>query len=386
MDVDLPAEDDPRRLEVRAWFAEHPTPSPQEFARAGYVVPHWPKPYGLDADPPLQLIIEDEMRRAGVSKPTNPIGIGHCGPIVLALGSEEQKQRYLWPMLAGEEIWCQLFSEPGSGSDLANLSTRAVRDGDVYVVNGQKIWTSLAEVAKFGILIARTRTDVPKHRGISYFIIAIDLPGIEVRPIRNMTGSGGFNEVFFTDVRVPAENLVGEENLGWGMAKSTLANERVSLSHGGLQWGYGPTARDLVAQVRDNGGLADATLRQRLVDAYIEGEILRYHRMRMISAAVNKKPGPDASLRKALADPHGQHVFNLAKDLMGSHGLLADGSELGPEWDQWTRGFLFSPALTVGGGTSEVLRNVISERLLGLPHDPDVEAGKTWSESRGSVR
>jgi alkylation response protein AidB-like acyl-CoA dehydrogenase len=382
MDVDLPAEDDPRRLETREWFAGHPNPPPQDLARAGYVVPHWPPPYGLDADPPLQLIIEDEMRRAGVSKPTNPIGIGHCGPIVLALGTDEQKERYLWPMLAGEEIWCQLFSEPGSGSDLAGLSTRAERDGDVYVVNGQKIWTSLAEIAKFGILLARTRTDVPKHRGISYFIIAMDLPGIEIRPIRNMTGTGGFNEVFFTDVRVPAENLVGEENLGWGMAKTTLANERVSLSHGGLQWGYGPTARDLVAQVRDDGGLADATLRQRLVDAYIEGEILRYHRMRMISAAVNKKPGPDASLRKALADPHGQRVFNLAKDLMGGYGLLADSADLGSEWDEWVRGFLFSPALTVGGGTSEVLRNVISERLLGLPHDADVEAGKTWAENR----
>jgi alkylation response protein AidB-like acyl-CoA dehydrogenase len=382
VDIDLPADDDPRRIEVRAWFRAHPNPAPDELARSGYVVPHWPRPYGLDADPTLQLIIEDEMRRAGVSKPTNPIGIGHCGPIVLALGTEEQKDRYLWPMLAGEEIWCQLFSEPGSGSDLANVSTRAVRDGDVYVVNGQKIWTSLAEIAKFGILIARTRTDVPKHRGISYFIVTMDSPGIEVRPIRNMTGTGGFNEVFFTDVRVPAENLIGEENLGWGMAKTTLANERVSLSHGGVQWGYGPTARDLVAQVRDRGGLDDAVLRQRLVAVYIEGEILRYHRMRMISAAVNKKPGPDASLRKALADPHGQHVFNLAKDLMGSHGLLASGDDLDAGWDQWERGFLFSPALTVGGGPSEVLHNVISERLLGLPHDPDVEAGKTWAESR----
>jgi alkylation response protein AidB-like acyl-CoA dehydrogenase len=384
MDVDLPDQDDPRRLEVRKWFEDHPDPAPRDLARAGYVVSHWPEPYGLDADPPLQLIIEDEMRRAGVAKPTNPIGIGHCGPIVLALGTDEQKDRYLWPMLAGEEIWCQLFSEPDAGSDLANLSTRAERDGDVYVVNGQKIWTSLAEIAKFGILIARTKPDVPKHRGISYFIIPMDLPGIEIRPIRNMTGTGGFNEVFFTDVRVPAENLVGEENLGWGMAKTTLANERVSLSSGGVQWGYGPTARDLVAQVRDGGGPADGVLRQRLVDVYIEGEILRYHRMRMISAAVNKKPGPDASLRKALADPHGQRVFNLGKDLMGSSGMLADGDELGPEWDQWQRGFLFSPALTVGGGTSEVLRNVIAERLLGLPHDHDVEAGKTWAESRGA--
>ncbi len=382
MDVDLPAEDDPRRVEVRRWFAEHPSPAPRDLVDAGFVVPHWPRPYGLDADPALQLIIEGEMRRAGVSKPMNPIGIGHCGPIIVALGNDEQKQRYLLPMLAGEELWCQLFSEPGAGSDLANLSTRAERDGDIYRVNGQKIWTSLADHAKFGILIARTRNEVSKHRGISYFIISMDLPGIEVRPIRNMTGESGFNEVFFTDVRVPAENLIGEENLGWGMAKSTLANERVSLSTGGgLQWGYGPSARDLVAYFRDNGGLDDAVARQQVVGAFIDGEILRYHRMRMISAAVNKKPGPDASLRKALADPHGKHVFTLAKNLMGAGGMLGTNGTLGEEWD---RGFLFSPALTIGGGTTEVLHNIIAERLLGLPHDLDVEQGKTWSETRGT--
>jgi alkylation response protein AidB-like acyl-CoA dehydrogenase len=383
MDVDLPAEDDPRRTEVRRWFQEHPAPRPRELVEAGFVVPHWPRPYGLDADPALQLIIEDEMRRAGVSKPLNPIGIGHCGPILVALGNEEQKQRYLWPMLAGEELWCQLFSEPGAGSDLANLGTRAERDGDVYRVNGQKIWTSLADHAKFGILIARTRSDVSKHRGISYFIVPMDLPGIDVRPIRNMTGGAGFNEVFFTDVRVPAENLIGEENLGWGMAKTTLANERVSLSTGGgLQWGYGPSARDLVAHFRDRGALTDPIARQAVTGAFIEGEILRYHRMRMISAAVNKKPGPDASLRKALADPHGKRVFTLAKDLMGAGGLLETNGTLGAEWD---RGFLFSPALTVGGGTSEVLHNIIAERLLGLPHDLDVEQGRTWAETRGGT-
>jgi len=383
LDVDLPAEDDPRRIEVRRWFTENPAPSARDLVAAGYVVPHWPRPYGLDADPALQLIIESEMRRAGVSKPLNPIGIGHCGPIIVALGNDEQKQRYLLPMLAGEELWCQLFSEPGAGSDLANLATRAERDGDIYRINGQKIWTSLADHAKFGILIARTRNDVSKHRGISYFIISMDLPGIEVRPIRNMTGDAGFNEVFFTDVRVPVENLIGEENLGWGMAKTTLANERVSLSTGGgLQWGYGPSARDLVAHFRDRGGLDDAVARQEVVGAFIEGEILRYHRMRMISAAVNKSPGPDASLRKALADPHGKRVFTLAKDLMGAGGMLTTNGTFGAEWD---RGFLFSPALTVGGGTSEVLRNIIAERLLGLPHDLDVEQGKTWSETRGGT-
>jgi alkylation response protein AidB-like acyl-CoA dehydrogenase len=385
MDIELPPDDDPRRLEVRAWLDANPAPTGRVLAEAGYVVPHWPQPWGLDAEPELQLIIDDELRRAGVRRPINPIGIGHCGPVLLQHGNDEQKQRYMLPMLAGEEMWCQLFSEPGAGSDLANLSTRAMRDGDLYIVNGQKIWTSVATVAKFGILIARTDPHVGKHQGISYFIIPMDLEGIEIRPIANMTGgaggAGGFCEVFFTDVRVPVENLIGEDHVGWGMAKLTLANERVSLSKGGLIWGNGPTVNDLVEQVKTSGGITDLVLRQRLVDAYIEGEILRFHQLRQISAAVNKKPGPDAALRKALNDPHGQKVYNLAKDMLGARGML--GSEaLGPEWQQWAYGFLFSPALTVGGGTSEVLRNIISERLLGLPHDIDVEQGKTWAETR----
>ena len=385
MDIDLPSEDDPRRVEVRRWFEEHPQPSAADLVGAGYVVPHWPRPWGLDAEPELQLIIDDELRRAGVTRPLNPIGIGHCGPVLVVHGTEEQQERYLMPMLRGEEMWCQLFSEPEAGSDLANLSTRAVRDGDVFVVNGQKIWTSLAQVAKFGILIARTDTDTSKYTGISYFIVPMDLPGIEIRPLRNMVGGygdAGFCEVFFTDVAVPAENQIGSLNGGWAMAKETLANERVSLSREGLQWGYGPTVRDLVALARETG--VDGLVRQRLAAAYIDGEILRYHQLRQISAAVNKKPGPDASLRKALKDPHGKVVFGLAMDMMGSGAMLEPGSD--PVWEAWVRGFLFSPALTVGGGTSEVLRNIIAERILGLPHDTDVEAGLTWSEGRARLR
>ena len=385
MDIDLPSEDDPRRVEVRSWFEEHPQPSAADLVGAGYVVPHWPRPWGLDAEPELQLIIDDELRRAGVTRPLNPIGIGHCGPVLVVHGTEEQQERYLMPMLRGEEMWCQLFSEPEAGSDLANLSTRAVRDGDVFVVNGQTIWTSLAQVAKFGILIARTDTDTSKYTGISYFIVPMDLPGIEIRPLRNMVGGygdAGFCEVFFTDVAVPAENLIGSLNGGWAMAKETLANERVSLSREGLQWGYGPTVRDLVALARETG--VDGLVRQRLAAAYIDGEILRYHQLRQISAAVNKKPGPDASLRKALKDPHGKVVFGLAMDMMGSGAMLEPGSD--PVWEAWVRGFLFSPALTVGGGTSEVLRNIIAERILGLPHDTDVEAGLTWSEGRARLR
>ncbi len=379
MSLDLPGEDDPRRQELRAWFDAHPEPTPTELRDRGLIVPHWPQPWGLDAEPEHQLIIEEEMKRAGAKKPINPIGTGHCGPVLVVHGTEEQKQRYLPPMLTGEEMWCQLFSEPEAGSDLANLRTRATRDGGEYVVNGQKIWTSLAEVAKFGILIARTDPDVSKHTGISYFIVDMDSPGIEVRPIVNMSGGGLFNEVFFDEVRVPAANLIGEEHNGWAMAKQTLANERVSLSQGGVQWGHGPTARDLVEAVKAKGDIAEP-LKHRLVDAYIIGEILRYHRLALVSAKLNKLPGPDASLRKALADPHGKVVFNLAVDIEGAGGMLRDGPS--EDWTLWNDGFLFSPALTVGGGTSEVLRNIIGERLLGLPHDIDVEQGKTWTEAQ----
>jgi alkylation response protein AidB-like acyl-CoA dehydrogenase len=379
--LDLPGEDDPRRQELREWFATHPNATPTQLRDRGLVVPHWPEPWGLDAEPVHQLIIEEEMKRAEAKKPINPIGTGHCGPVLVVHGSQEQQDRYLPLMLTGEEMWCQLFSEPDAGSDLANLSTRAVRDGDEYIINGQKTWTSLADVAKFGILIARTDIDVSKHTGISYFIIDMATPGIEVRPIFNMSGGGLFNEVFFDEVRVPADNLIGEEHNGWGMAKLTLANERVSLSQGGLRWGHGPTVRDLVDAVRARGGIKRGPQKERLLSAYIDGEILRYHRLALVAAKLNKKPGPDASLRKALADPHGKVVYELAVDLMGPAGTLAGGYEDG-SWAEWSDGFLFSPALTVGGGTSEVLRNIIAERLLGLPHDLDVEQGLTWKEAQ----
>jgi alkylation response protein AidB-like acyl-CoA dehydrogenase len=349
------------------------------------VAPHWPRPWGLSADPVDQLVIDDEMRRAGVRRPSNQIGIGWAGPTLIHAGTEAQKERYLRPLLAAEEIWCQLFSEPGAGSDLAGLSTRAVRDGDQWVISGQKVWTSFAHMASLGILLARTDPDAPKHSGISYFICPMDAPGVTVRPIVDMTGDHAFNEVFLDEVRLPADLLVGEVNRGWALAKVTLGNERVSLSGEGALWGQGPTAGDLVDLVKKAGGISDRLLRHRLVRVWVEGEILRLIRLRTVSAAVaGRMPGPEASVRKALADEHGQNIMEVAKDLAGPHGLTdagpyeallahhggagADGGT-GFEWPAaiWSRGYLFARALTIGGGTSEVQRNIIAERVLGLP-------------------
>jgi alkylation response protein AidB-like acyl-CoA dehydrogenase len=332
------------------------------------------------------------MRRAGVRRPSNQIGIGWAGPTLIYAGTEAQKQRYVRPLLAAEEIWCQLFSEPGAGSDLASLTTRAVRDGDEWVVNGQKVWTSFAHVASLGILLARTDPEAPKHRGISYFICPMDAPGVTVRPIVDMTGDHAFNEVFLEDVRLSSDHLVGEVNGGWSLAKVTLGNERVSLSGEGALWGQGPTAGDLLDLVRRAGGTPEKLLRHRLVRIWIEGEILRLIRLRTVSAAVaGRSPGPEASVRKALADDHGQHIMEVAKDLAGAYGLTDAGpfealrarrapgapppgaeSGTGPtghDWpsSMWSYGYLFARALTIGGGTAEVQRNIIAERVLGLP-------------------
>ncbi|MEZ5139935.1 MAG: acyl-CoA dehydrogenase family protein [Acidimicrobiales bacterium] len=381
MDFELPPDDDPRRLSVRAWLAEHRAPSGRELAEAGYVAPHWPEPWGLAADPIHQLIIDDELRAAKVKRPSNQIGIGWAGPTLIHAGSEEQQQRYLPGILSGEEIWCQLFSEPEAGSDLANLGTRAVRDGDEWVVNGSKIWTSLAQFSRFGILIARTDPDAPKHQGITYFVCPMDAPGVEIRPIIEMTGGHTFNEVFLTDVRLPADAVVGEVDRGWALAKVTLGNERVSLSSGGALWGLGPTGADLLDLVRAQGGVADPHLRQRLAAVHTTEEILRLIRLRTVSAMVRgEAPGPEASIRKVMADEHGQAIMALAMDLAGTAALGAGAGPLGVDDPTWAYGYLFSPALTIGGGTGEVQRNILAERVLGLPHDLDVEAGKAWNE------
>jgi alkylation response protein AidB-like acyl-CoA dehydrogenase len=363
--------------QFRAFVAEHapggqyPADWNRRLAAAGYVAPHWPRPWGLEASAPEQLALDEVMRELSVRRPMNPIAVGWAGPTLLVAGTPEQQQRWLPGVLDGSEIWCQLFSEPGAGSDLASLRTTARRDGDEYVVNGQKVWTTLAHVSRYGILLARTSEDAEPHRGISYFVLDMQSPGIEVRPLVQMTGTHEFNEVFFTDVRVPAANLVGDENDGWRLAKVTLGNERVSLSGEGALWGRGPTAGDVVELVRAHGGTSDPLLRQRVASLYIESEVLRLIRLRTVSAKVRGlEPGPEASVRKALSDEHGQHVMELAKELAGTYGMLSDKGPYGEPDVMWNYGYLYARALTIGGGTSEVQRNILGERVLGLPRDP----------------
>jgi 3-oxochol-4-en-24-oyl-CoA dehydrogenase len=360
MDFNLPAPDDPRRLQVKDWLSTHPSPSPLDLAAAGYVAPGWPPPWGLAADPEHQMIINQELEAVGIDpQGHNPIGIGWAGPTILAAGTTAQKERFLDPLLRGEEFWSQLFSEPGSGSDLAGLKTKAVRDGDTYVVNGQKTWNTWAERADYGILLARTDPDAPRHRGISYFLCPMRQPGIEVRPIREMTGLAHFTEVFFSDARIPAENLLGTENDGWRLAKLTLGNERVSLSSGGVLWGMGPTT---AAALSSRTPAADASARDAAVELYIKAEILRLLGYRILTDLIHgRPPGPEVAVKKMLADRHGQAVMEWVRSESRTSGLLVDGEEA------W--GYLFARALTIGGGTTEVLKNIIGEQILGLPKD-----------------
>jgi alkylation response protein AidB-like acyl-CoA dehydrogenase len=365
---------DPRRGELRRWLIEHPTPSGRELADAGLVAPSWPEPWGRNASVEYQLLIEDELRRAKVQRPINPIGIGWAGPTIVAAGTVAQQERWLPKLLSGEEFWCQLFSEPDAGSDLAALTTSARREGDEWVITGQKIWTSYAHLATWGILLVRTSRDGAAQNGISYFICPMDAPGVTIRPIVDMTGDYAFNEVFLEEVRLSDDYLLGEVNDGWRLAKVTLGNERVALSGEGVLWGRGPTANDLVELVRSQ----ERTLTKResddLVRCWSHGEILRFLRMRLTANALaGRATGSDASLRKALADDHGQEVMALAQQLAESAGMLENRGPsgiTGEEGRSWYWGFLYSQALTIGGGTSVVQRNIIAERVLGLPRDP----------------
>jgi alkylation response protein AidB-like acyl-CoA dehydrogenase len=352
-------------------LSAHPRPTGSDLAEAGLVAPHLSVPWGRGASPVDQLVIDDELRQAGVTRPVNPIGIGWAGPTIVHAGTEEQQQRWMPRLLSGQDFWCQLFSEPNAGSDLASLQTRAIRDGDEWVITGQKVWTSYAHIASWGILLARTSDEGAPQNGISYFICPMNAPGIDIRPIVDMTGDHAFNEVFFDEVRIPADHLIGDVNEGWRLAKVTLGNERVSLSGEGALWGRGPSANDLVNLAK--GESLTALQRESLVKCWSRGEILRLLRIRTLSAVLaGREPGPEASVRKALADDHGQEIMGLAVEFAG---VGAMDSSVGPfgltgnEAQTWRHGFLYAQALTIGGGTSVVQRNIIAERVLQLPKE-----------------
>ena len=366
--VDLGPEAETYRTEVRELLTDVAQDSPQEqrerFARDGYLTPGWPRPWGRDAKALELLVIEEEFRAAKVTRAN--IGVGAWAlPTLIVYGTPEQQERWIPATLRGEINWCQLFSEPGAGSDLAGLSTRATRVEGGWVLNGQKVWTSMAGHAQWGICLARTAPDRPKHEGISCFMVDMKTPGIDIRPLRELTGAEMFNEVFFDDVFVPEDCLVGAEHDGWRCARTTLANERVYMG-GSNTIGGGVVGALRAAEAR---GLADDRLvLAEIGDLAVTGHALAVLGFRMtLQALAGADPsGSEAAVRKLLGVQQDQRVQEVGLSLMGADAAATDG-----EAGAWSSAFLFNRCLTIAGGTSDVQRNVIAERLLGLPRDPE---------------
>jgi len=332
----------------------------------------WPREYGGQGLTNREIQIWGE-ESAAYELPASIYTIGHgmCGPTILQLGTEAQKQRYIRPMLRGDEVWCQLFSEPGAGSDVASLQTRAVRDGEEWVVNGQKVWSSGAHYCDWGVVITRTNLDNPKHRGISMFIVDMHSPGVTVRPLRQITGGSNFNEVFFDDVRIPAENLIGEVDEGWRAAVAMLMNERVAIGAGGGGGrASGVSALIRLAQRRDLAG--DGRVRQDLADLYVRETILGYIAMRVREAVKSgKTPGPEGSIAKLCSSLLARRLSDVAMVLAGPAGTAWPEGEVGG--DRWSLMVLGAPVSAIAGGTDQIQRNIIGERVLGLPKDPQVD-------------
>ena len=335
------------------------------LADSGYLTPHWPAPFGLDATPVQQLVIDEELAAAHVRRPHLAVA-GWALPTIIAHGSLEQQERFVNPTLRGELAWCQMFSEPGAGSDLASLSTRAVKVDGGWVLNGQKVWTTLAKEADVAICLARTDPDAPRHEGIGCFLLDMTTPGIEIRPLRELTGMAMFNEVFLTDVFVPDADLVGSPTGGWTYARTTLANERVSMSSGSS---FGPGLRglfDLAASPDAISGLDDPLVADRLGGLAADAHAIAVLGMRTTLRALGGgQPGPEASVRKLAGVTHEQAVQEAGLALLGPAAAITEGAGAA-----WAGGFLGDRALSIAGGTSEIQRNVIAERLLGLPKDP----------------
>jgi alkylation response protein AidB-like acyl-CoA dehydrogenase len=365
------------RDEVRSWLEEnHPGPSPEgddqaefEFRRAwqkkmheaGWAGLSWPEEFGGKGATLIeQSIFNEELARQRVPLPANVLGLVMGGPVVIAHGNSEQKERYLEPILSGEEIWCQGFSEPESGSDLASLKTRAVKtDNGTWKVTGQKVWTTYAHEAKYCMLLARTDQDAPKHKGITYFILDMDQPNVDVRPLRQITGEAEFNEIFLEEAEIPDENIVGEVGGGWGVAITTLMFERAGLGAAAVM-GLKRSREDLLEVIRERGLENDPVIRQKIAELQIGIESMRLGALRALTATMKTGiPGPEGSLSKWQWADYNQSLTELGNDILGPEGMRA-GTE-------WSYRFLRSRANSIEGGTTEVLKNIIAERVLGLP-------------------
>jgi alkylation response protein AidB-like acyl-CoA dehydrogenase len=339
---------------------------------AGYVALHWPRQWGgAGAGLVEQVIYQDEVLAAGLPLyGANIIAIDRVGPTLIALGSDQQRKRYLGPMLTGEEIWCQGYSEPNAGSDLASLATRAEVRPDKFIVNGQKVWTSLANRAHMQVLLVRTDPHAPKHKGISYLIVDMRSPGITVRPLVQMTGEAGFNEIFYDNLEVPRENLVGELNGGWQVSLATLMYERIS---GGARHPVERMLEDLIALAREVSfeGMIAARhpyVRQRLAQFAIEVRCLRLTRYRALTAMMREQgPGPESSFGKLAATELNLHIQLFASELLGPYAQLAPGAVGALQNGRWLGRILSARANTIAAGSSEIQRNIIGERVLGLP-------------------
>ena len=356
-------------------------------ADAGFAAITWPTQWGgREGSPIEQIIYNQEEAHYVVPKGVFEIGLGMCIPTLMAYGSPAQLERYVRPALRGEEIWCQLFSEPAAGSDLAGLRTRAERDGADFVINGQKIWTSGAHFADLGIIITRTDPQVPKHRGLTMFFIDMHSPGIEVRRIRQISGNSNFNEVFFTDVRVPDHQRLGEVGAGWKVALTTLMNERLAVGDA-----PGPDFDDIFALARTllidgTPAIRDSAVRDKLADWYVKTQGLTYTKFRTMTAlSRGQVPGPEASITKLVSASKLQEIAAYAIDLIGSSGAVMD-PQLAPMQALFQEALLYAPALRIAGGSDEILRNIIAERVLGLPGDVRVDKDAPFTAVRSGRR
>jgi alkylation response protein AidB-like acyl-CoA dehydrogenase len=357
---------------------------------------HFPEGHGgLALNARLQAVVYDELQKGARTyyEPLihNPIGIGMGAPVVATYGSEELKQQLLRRIFTGEDIWCQLFSEPSAGSDVAGLATRAERDGDAWIVNGQKVWTTLAHISRWGMLLARTDPDVPKHDGLSYFLLDMHAPGVDVRPLYQITGEAEFNEVFMNDVRIPQEHLLGKEGQGWRVAITTLMNERSALGGGSSRKGGGPITILIDLLKRDGAprsAVEDALLRDRVTKLYIQSEMLRLTGVRARAATRSGgNPGPEGSVGKLAQSDLYMQIWECCADVMGSDTLVYEpGYALRQEVERSDRRInakyqlLRSRANSIEGGTSEIMRNILGERVLGLPGEPRVDKEVPWKD------